>query len=209
MFFILRLSRTTIPLSMKPARTPARVAFAPADVTADQPGLEQSTYPDLPVLHPDGSHGGRRGSRGGSHGTGGWSGPPLGRRCWGLRIVARSRRRLDGERTWPRRVQGRVWPGHGLRTGLSLRVRRLDLAPVRDGVDPRRRPWRRGRRYRRRHLRDGRRVRADEARPQAGGLRGLADGRAAAFAGVRGSRGRGRGTGRDAVPRVVDVLLPL
>ena len=77
--------------------------------------------------------------------------------------------------------------------------------PAGPGVDPGRTSWRRGRCRRRWHLRAGRCVRADEARPQASGLRGLADGRAVAFAGVRGSRGRGRGTGRDAFPGVVDV----
>ena len=77
------------------------------------------------------------------------------------------------------------------------------------GSIPAGRAWRGGRGRRRWHLRAGRRVRADEARPQAGGLRGLADGRAVALAGVRGSRRRGRGAGRDAVPGVVNVLLPL
>ncbi len=82
-------------------------------------------------------------------------------------------------------------------------------APGRPGLDPGRTARRGSGRHRRRHLRAGRRLRADEARGQAGGLRGVADGRAAAVTAVRGGRRRGRRTGRHALPGFVDDLLPL
>ena len=110
----------------------------------------------------------------------------------------------------PRRPRGsRRRPGHDLRPGLPVPVRRLDRALVRSRLHPGRTARRGSRHRRRRHLRPGRRVRADEARPQAGDLRGLADGREAALAGVRGRRGRDRRARRDAVPDFIGLLLPL
>ena len=93
---------------------------------------------------------------------------------------------------------------HHVRPRLPVRLRRLPRSPGGPGAGAGGAARHGGGDRRGRHRRAGDGLRADEARPQARGLRGRADRRAPALAALRGRRRRDRRAGRDALPAVLD-----